>query len=391
MAKFKTWLIAAAIVLFLVVVTYIMNLPIFSGGSIPMDKYKAPDLAKTDFEKGTIRFIEVYKEDPKEKDAPADAPVTGRWEIPASKEIGKTALEKYHQRARIEPDYGKDDKTFKKEESGFANSYNRTMLGLVLAKDPAVNVKNIPPPAKDAAPKKDAKPAAKPAAKPVAAKPPPPPPVIIDSGDIPMDKVKGPDLAKTDIERGKIRFVEVYREDSKKPGSGKWEVFFAKEIGKELLEKYPDRIKVEKKPDVDPKKFQKDEGSFASSYNKAIFKFLNPEAPMFKPPPPKPSDKNKKTDTAKKPAEPAKPPQEKKPEEVKQPAQPTEKIDLLQKLEQPPETPAMAIENKDAQPEKAMEQPKPTDKPEEPAKPVADAGQPAQEKPVGKVEDQTNQ
>ncbi|HBC88330.1 MAG TPA: hypothetical protein DCZ94_15365 [Lentisphaeria bacterium] len=415
MAKLKVIGIVAGVIGILVLATYIMNLPAFSN-EISMKNVKAGELAKSDFDAGRIRFIEVYKEDTKE-------PANSKWEVPS---VGQKIVDKYGSKIRIEKDPDLDINTFRKNESSFANSYNKTMGGFVNEREKSLIAKNPPPQKvdasqKDAPAKKDAKLEAKDNkkkdSKPVAAKPPPPPPVIIDTGDIPMDKVKAQDLAKTDIERGKIRFIEVYREDSKKPGSGKWEVYFAKEIGKELLEKYPERIKVEKKPDVDPKKFQKDEGSYASAYNKAIFKTLNPDHPMFKPPPPKPANKDKKTDTAKKPAEPAKTPQEKKPDETaKQPVQPPEKIEqpkpvdqpaqesLQQKLEQPGETPQMILENKDAQPKieqppqeikvenpeiKPAEpvQPAPAEKPEELKKPEipAEPAQPIQEKPVEPV------
>ncbi|MEI6422611.1 MAG: hypothetical protein WCP55_10355, partial [Lentisphaerota bacterium] len=60
MAKFKTWLVFAGIIIFFALVIFIMNLPIFSSKNIQMDKHSAADLAKTDFEKGYVRFIEIY-------------------------------------------------------------------------------------------------------------------------------------------------------------------------------------------------------------------------------------------------------------------------------------------------------------------------------------------
>jgi len=358
-----------------------------------MDKMKAPDLAKYDFDNGNPRFMEVFKEAAKEGES-------DKWEIPASKEIGKKILERFSQRAHVEPDFTKDQKVFKKDEANYATAYNKAMKALLVERDKTLLDPDPPKPKNDAAPKdngqkKDSKavaaskPAAKPAAKPPAEKPPPPPPVIIDSGDIPMDKVKPYDLAKTDIERGKIRFVETYKEDSKKPGSGKWEAYFAKEIGKELLEKYPDRIRVEKKPDVDPKKFQKDEGSFASAYNKTVFKSLNPDAPMFKPPPPKQNDK-KKEDASKKPAEQPKTAQDKKPEEVKQPEKPVEAkpADIVQqKLEQAEETPQKLLETKDAQPAVPADVPARDEKPEQKEKVEEKPAEPAQAAPAGKIEE----
>ena len=124
-----------------------------------------------------------------------------------------------------------------------------------------------------------------------------------------MDKVKSAVLSKTDFDRGKIRFIETFKEDAKNPDNGKWVVPLEKDIGKEILEQYPDRIRIEKKTDVDPKAFQRSEASYANSYNRNMLKLIKPDAPIFTTPP-------------KKPAEAAKPSQEKKPEEATQQVQP---------------------------------------------------------------------
>ena len=42
-----------------------------------------------------------------------------------------------------------------------------------------------------------------------------------------------------------------------------------KDIGKDLMEQYPDRIRIEKNADVDPKVFQKNEAGYASSYKRS--------------------------------------------------------------------------------------------------------------------------
>jgi hypothetical protein len=302
MAKFKTWLIFAGIISFFALVIFIMNLPIFSSKNIQMDKYSAADLAKTDFEKGYVRFIEIYREPPKVKGA--ETPPSGKWVILPEREMVKTVLDKYSKKVRIEPDYSKEEKAFKKEESDFSVNYNRAMLKLVLANDKTL-----------------------PAMPPQAVKPPPPPqPVIIDSGDIPMEKVKANVLSKTDFDRGKIRFIETFKEDPKYPDAGKWVVPLEKDIGKDILEQYPDRIRIEKKADVDPKVFQKNEAGYASSYNKSMLKFINPEAAIFKTP-------------AKQPAETAKPSQEKKSEEPIPAVQPvtTDKPEESKKPELPVE------------------------------------------------------
>jgi hypothetical protein len=305
MAKLKTLLIFGGVVLFFAVVIYIMNLPIFSSKNITMDKYNAADLAKTDFDKGTVRFIEISREEPKEKGS--NTPPSSKWVIPAEKEIGKAVLDKYCKKIRIEPDYSKEEKAFNKEEYNFAVAYNRTMLKLVLANDKTLIVNNPPQPVKTAV-----------------EKPAPPPPMIIDDGNIPMEKVKPPVLAKTDFERSKVRFIDVFREDSKKPGTGTWVVPLEKDIGKDLLAQYPDRIRIEKNADVDPKVFQKNEAGYASSYNRSMLKFINPDAPIFK-------------TLAKKPAETTKISPEKKPEELTSPAQsePTEKPAEPNKPEMP--------------------------------------------------------
>ncbi len=400
MAKLKVVGIVAGVIAVLALAIYVTNLPCFSN-EISMKKAKAIDLAKADFEAGNVRFFEVYKEDTKE-------PANSKWEVPSSREIGKASIERYTCRIRVEKDRGVDEKTFKKDEMNYAVAYNKTMAGLVNERDKSLIAQNPPQKKDDAAQKKDTKADSKKKDTKQAAKPPPPPPpppVIIDSGDIPMAKVKPQDLAKTDIDRGKLRLIEVYKEDPKKPGSGKYEVPFAKEIGKELLEKYPERIRIEKPANADPKKFPKDEWSYASTYNKAIFKTLNPEAPMFKPAPPKQSTK--------KPADQAKPADDKKKEDKKteqpkpaeknvepKPAVPPEDP-MQQKLEQSVETPLKALESKDDQlkveqpaqenkVEKAEEkpvepvQPAPTEKPEEQKKPEvpAEAPQPATEKPA---------
>lgn len=286
MAKYKKFLIFAAVVLIFAALIYIMNLPVFSSKKVQIDKHVATDLAKADFDKGSIRFIEIYREEPKVKGT--NTPPKSRWIIPPEKEIVKPVLEKYFKKVRIEPDYSKEEKIFSKEESAFAAAYNRTMLKLILANDKTLPATPPPQPAKTAA-----------------AKPPPPQPVIIDSGEIPIEKVKPAVLSKTDFDRGKVRFIEIFKEDPKNPGNGNWIVPLEKDIGKDILEQYPERIRIEKKTDVDPKIFQKSETSYATSYNKSMLKFINPEAAIFKAP-------------AKKPAETVKPAQEKKPEEVTQ-------------------------------------------------------------------------
>lgn len=307
MAKSKTWLIFVGVALLFAVLIYIMNLPVFSSKNIQIDKHVATDLAKADFDKGSIRFIEIYREEPKVKGA--NTPPKSRWIIPPEKEIVKPVLEKYFKKVRIEPDYSKEEKIFSKEESAFAIAYNRTMLKLILAKDKTLPA--TPPPQ---------------LAKTVAAKPQPPPPVIIDSGEIPIEKVKPAVLSKTDFDRGKIRFIETFKEDPKNPGNGNWIVPHEKDIGKEILEQYPDRIRIEKKTDADPKVFQKSEASYAASYNRAMLKFINPEAAIFKAP-------------AKKTAETAKPSPEKKPEETTQqvPSAATDKPEEAKKTEMPAE------------------------------------------------------
>ncbi len=290
MAKFKTLLIFGGIVLLFAVIIYIMNLPIFSSKNITMDKYNAADLVKADFDNGFVRFIEICREEPKEKGS--NTPPSSKWMIPGEREIGKAVLDKYSRKGRIEPDYTKEEKTFNKEESDFATTYNRAMLKLVLANDKTLIVNNPPQPVKTSV-----------------EKPAPQPPMIIDDGNIPMEKVKPPALAKTDFERSKVRFIEVFREDSKKPGTGTWVVPLEKDIGKDLLEQYPDRIRIEKNADVDPKVFQKNEAGYASSYNRSMLKFIKPDASIF-------------TKPAKKPAETVKTTQEKKPEETLPPVQP---------------------------------------------------------------------
>lgn len=304
MAKSKTWLIFVGVALLFAVLIYIMNLPVFSSKNIQIDKHVAADLAKADFDNGYIRFIEIYREEPKVKGT--NTPPKRRWIIPPEKEIVKPVIEKYFKKVRIEPDYSKEEKIFIKEESAFAIAYNRTMLKLILANDKTLPA--TPPPQ---------------LAKTVAAKPTPPPPVIIDSGEIPMEKVKPAVLSKTDFDRGKVRFIEIFKEDPKNPGNGNWIVPHEKDIGKEILEQYPDRIRIEKKTDADPKVFQKSEASYAASYNRAMLKFINPEASIFKTP-------------AKKPEETAKPSQEKKPEESASRSQPV----TTEKAEEPknPET-----------------------------------------------------